>query len=1367
MDSKTRLKLVVLIAFILVGTALFTENVANRGAHAFSAGPPAGYTRAPGEEPEACAECHLVTETGAGRIEIDAPQTYVPGETYQLTVRHVNMDPTRQRWGFQLTALDENDQRAGALAPLDNLTQVLNNQGPFPSRQYIEHTSTGTFHGQTGGASWTFSWTAPAEDVGIVKFYAAGNHANGDQNSSGDHIYFTFVAATPTLPTPDFSVSVSPASRIVTPGASATYNVTVTPSAGFTGVVTLSATGLPAGANASFNPPTINVNDASAQTSVMTVTTSAATPLGAFQLTTSAASGMLQHSAQASLVVASPSSADISVTNTDSPDPVPVRTNLSYRITVTNNGPAAASGVTVNDTLPAGIDFVSVTSSQGFCSFVSSNVTCTPDNLAVGASAVVTIVVAPQSIGQLSNTATASAHQTDPVPSNNSATTTTAVELQGSTPLMLVPNLAVRNVVNGLEQPTGMVFIGANDLLVTEKATGRVRRVTNGVIGATVLDLPVASFSEQGLLGIALHPNFASNNFVYLYWTENGPGIDSTDPALVFLLGNRVDRYLWNGSTLTFDRNLIRLRAYQEDEGQPLRGNHNGGRLTFGPDGKLYILIGDVGRRGFMQNLSTGFGPAGKDDQFGGPEPDDAHVTGVVLRLNDDGTTPTDNPFFNAQVNFTVPTAAENLKKVFAYGVRNGFGMAFDPLSGKLWTQENGDDAFDEINRVEPGFNGGWIQTMGPVSRIAEFKAIETSRAGGLQQIRWPPTLLADTPAEALQRLFQVPGSVYTDPQFSWKYAVAPSPLGFARGQGLGPQYAGDMFVGASRTTLLGGYLFRFKLSADRLSLSTSDPRLNDRVADNADKFDLSESESLVVGRDFGITTDIQTGPNGNLYVLSLSNGAVYEVFAREELFVANLTGAQESPSNSLTATGTATIMLGLDGATARVSLNFAGLSSAQTDAHIHGPAAPGENAGILFELPDGNFTNHQITLTPQQVQELRAGRLYVNVHSQNFPAGEIRGQFGGPAAAASAAQLSVAPLAVAEGAGSISVTVTRVGDTSVAGTVDYSTSDGTASERGDYTTARGTLRFAAGEASKTFNVLVTDDAFVEGAETVNLTLSNPTGGVSLGPQSSAVLTITDNDTTPSNTNPIDSTEFFVRQHYADFFNREPDADGLQFWINVIESCGADAQCREVKRIDTSAAFFLSIEFQQTGYFVYRLYEASFDRQPRFAEFLAGTQEIGRGVVVSAPGWEALIEANRVAFVNNWVARADFRAVYDPLTNAQYVDRLYANAGVTPSQAERDGLVAGLGAGTETRATVLRKVVEHAQLRQLEFNRAFVLMQYFGYLRRNPDDLPDHDLSGYNFWLGKLNQFGGDYRAAEMVKSFLVSAEYRGRFGRP
>ena len=359
--------------------------------------------------------------------------------------------------------------------------------------------------------------------------------------------------------------------------------------------------------------------------------------------------------------------------------------------------------------------------------------------------------------------------------------------------------------------------------------------------------------------------------------------------------------------------------------------------------------------------------------------------------------------------------------------------------------------------------------------------------------------------------------------------------------------------------------------------------------------------------------------------------------------------------------------------------------------------------------------------------------------------------------------QFSAASYNVNEGAGSITITVSRSGNTTNSASVEYGTFDLNASERSDYTTSVGTLRFAPGETEKTFIVFITDDAYVEGVEALSLTLANPQG-VNLGSQSSTSLTITDNDSAPSQLNPIDDPTFYVRQHYVDFLNREPDPSGLQFWVSGITVCGSDANCIVDRRVNVSAAYFLSIEFQQTGYMVYLLQKASFGNMPRYRQFIGDTQEIGKGVIVGASGWETVLDANKTAFVEEWVNRPEFKSIYDSKSDSEFVDSLFANAGIIDS-AERDGLVANLQGGTETRASLLRKVTELPSFSQKEFNSAFVLMQYFGYLRRNPDDAPDNNLDGFNFWLNKLNQFDGNYINAEMVKAFISSTEYRQRFG--
>jgi hypothetical protein len=369
-------------------------------------------------------------------------------------------------------------------------------------------------------------------------------------------------------------------------------------------------------------------------------------------------------------------------------------------------------------------------------------------------------------------------------------------------------------------------------------------------------------------------------------------------------------------------------------------------------------------------------------------------------------------------------------------------------------------------------------------------------------------------------------------------------------------------------------------------------------------------------------------------------------------------------------------------------------------------------------------------------------------------------------------------------------ITVTRTGDVSGGATAEYDTFDTVfgspcnvltgerALSRCDYDSALGQLYFAPGEASKTITIPVIDDSYAEGVERFQMELRIIVGA-SFGSPTQATLTINDNDAAPGQ-NQIDQASYFVRQHYIDFLNREPDSSGLAFWTDQIAQCGTDAQCIEIKRINVSAAFYLSIEFQQTGYLVYRLYKASYGdatgssttggqhslKVPivRLDEFLADTRRLGEGVVVGQPGWEQVLENNKQKLIGDFVQRVRFTTV-GGLTPAKFVDALDTNAGNPLSPSERNQLLADYTFGIKTQAQVLRAVAEDPDLVAAEKNRAFVLMQYFGYLRRDPNIVPDSDYSGYEFWLNKLNEFGGNFVNAEMVKAFITSGEYRQRFG--
>jgi hypothetical protein len=367
--------------------------------------------------------------------------------------------------------------------------------------------------------------------------------------------------------------------------------------------------------------------------------------------------------------------------------------------------------------------------------------------------------------------------------------------------------------------------------------------------------------------------------------------------------------------------------------------------------------------------------------------------------------------------------------------------------------------------------------------------------------------------------------------------------------------------------------------------------------------------------------------------------------------------------------------------------------------------------------------------------------------------------------------------VSVGEG-GTAILTVRRFNDISGPATVQYQTGGGTASERSDYMTAIGTISFAPNENTKQVSIFTIDDVRHEPNETLILTLSNPTGAF-LGTQPTLQLTIVDNDAADGTTNPADDARFFVRQHYLDFLNRAPDTSGWDFWTNEITSCGANVPCTEVKRINVSAAFFLSIEFQQTGNLVYKMYKAGFgnlsgkpvavDRAP----FLTDTRQIQSTpaqVIVGQGNWQAQLETNKQAFALAFVQRSAFQTTHAAQTADEYVNSLFTNTGASPTAAETSAAVTAFnaaGGGDAGRAAGLRSVAESASVAAKLNNEAFVLMQYFGYLQRNPYDPPEMtlDYSGFNFWLAKLNQFNGDFIAAEMVKAFISSNEYRQRFG--
>jgi hypothetical protein len=340
------------------------------------------------------------------------------------------------------------------------------------------------------------------------------------------------------------------------------------------------------------------------------------------------------------------------------------------------------------------------------------------------------------------------------------------------------------------------------------------------------------------------------------------------------------------------------------------------------------------------------------------------------------------------------------------------------------------------------------------------------------------------------------------------------------------------------------------------------------------------------------------------------------------------------------------------------------------------------------------------------------------------------------------------------EGAGRVELTITRIGSTVTPATVEFITRDtaglnncnvfnGIASSRCDYATSIGSVRFEIGQTTKTFSVPLVDDGFAEGPETFTVSVRNA-NGAGIGTPSRSIVTIADNDSS-TGTNPIDTTNFFVRQQYVDFLSREPDPVGFAGWVNLINTCPAgDITC---DRINVSSAFFRSAEFQGRGYFIYRFYPVAYGRKPDYNEFMPDLAKVSGFLS------DQQLEEAKVAFINEFMSRPAFAMKFNSLNDTQYVDTLLATAQITSPH--RDFWIAALGNGTRTRATVLRDISESLEVYNKYFNQAFVVMQYFGYLRRDPDIF-------YLNWIEVLDT-SGDFRA--MVFGFSNSLEYRFRFG--
>lgn len=543
------------------------------------------------------------------------------------------------------------------------------------------------------------------------------------------------------------------------------------------------------------------------------------------------------------------------------------------------------------------------------------------------------------------------------------------------------------------------------------------------------------------------------------------------------------------------------------------------------------------------------------------------------------------------------------------------------------------------------------------------------------------------------------------------------------------------------------------------------------------------------------LTIEPTAGPsdNGRLNAIVQQSSGTFtgEISVNDRTGVVSVSNAAPAGTHTITIRTT-------DNCGATTDASFT-LTVGKADQTITFGALPNRNVGdpdfavsatATSGLPVSLAANGQCTLSGNIVHITSIGSCMITasqVGDSNFnPAPDVAQSF--TIANSTLITLSQSNYNANESTGFVTITVNRTGDLSVPVSVDYATDNtgssdvcgtlnsGLASSRCDFGLTLGKLVFAPAETQKDFIIPITQDSYTEGPEMFTLNLFKLNGlGASFGTPSSATVTITDG-TIPLPPNANDDTEAFVRQQYRDFLNREADLAGLAFWTGEIDNCTPKPQCTELKRVNASAAFFLSIEFQTTGNLVRNFYVAALDRpgtnnMPAFEEFERDTQAVQRGVIVGVGDWEQTLNNNRDAFMREFVTRAEFVGLYPTTdTPTQYVDKLYLHARITPSAGDHSNAIAEFATATTAsdagaRGRALLKVTEDAAFQQREMNRSFVQMQYLGYLRRNPNDAPDENFAGFDFWLTKLNAFGGNFIDAEMVKSFLVSIEYRQRFG--
>lgn len=1102
-------------------------------------------------------------------------------------------------------------------------------------------------------------------------------------------------------------------------------------------------------------------------------------------------------------VGAATTNADLNVTKLTSADTISADSDVSYTISVTNGGPDTATSATLTDTLPLDMTFVSLSQPAGWsCNSLTpgsgGTLTCSRDLPAGSGAQVFTLVghIPPGAANDTvySNMATVTTTATDPNSENNTSTAGTTV---GCITDPIVINNAdsgpgsLRQAIKDACDASTITFSGAvtspvtlttAELLINKNLTingpgANMLTIQRSTAGGTpnFRVFTINSGSTASISGLTISNGRTADGSASNPGVDGGGILNNTGATLnlksVVISGNLTGTGgvggnggngggIYNAGTLTLTNSTVSNNVTGNGNGSSNPGGYGGG--VYSASGATLTLTNST-----VSGNTTGNGGSGTSGGFGGGI---YNVDGALTLTN---STISDNHTGGGMTGgFGGGIAGSAILRntIVANNTVAANGSGPD-LSGTFNSQD-----YNLIGNTSGATITG--TTTHNINNTSANLGVLANYGGPTQTMRPlpnSPAINAGDPANLPADTYDVDGDSNTTE------ALPLDQRGFARVVG------SNFDIGAVETN------YTITATAGTPQSATINSAFGTALKANVKESGVNQSGIPVTftapgsgaSGTFSSSATVNTDGSGVATAPTFTANGIAGTYNVVAGIGTGLPTASFALTNTPAATTTA-VSSSVNPSSFNQSVTFTATVT----------SAAGTPTGTVQFKADGTNIGSPQTLNGSGVATFTTSTLSAGIHTitanyngdGNFS--PSTGTLSGGQTVGVILQFSAALFNTTESSFKATITVQRTGDPLPAVTVNYATPDdssatptilpcstpGFVSSRCDFTSTTGTLRFAANESTKTFDVLISQDNYVEGNESLPLTLSNPSNGAALGPQSTASLTIADDVTEPAG-NPIDDSTNFVRQHYHDFLNREPDAAGLSFWTNQIESCGADQNCRAIKRQNVSAAFYLSIEFQQSGYYVYLTYKTAFgDINPpsvpvpvRFIDFVRDTQEVQRGVIVGVGNWQAQLDANKQAYALAFVSRSDFLTRYPaPTTATAFVDALNANAGNVLTSSERTSLINGLSPNPSDpalRANVLMTIAENSVLKQQQFNRGFVLMEYFGYLRRNPDAAPDSNFAGYNFWLNKLNQFNGNFIQADMVKAFITSDEYRKRFG--